>query len=245
MTASGSDRVQLGYVVTTDGLRSVGSYRGVEPRPRNSAASPRAVLCPVCDQPVTMRLGPILAAHAAHAPSARCATLREETALHVNLKCRIAEQLRELAGTGATIRLRERCVVGAWRRVSGARRVDAPPETVLERELTAEPCRQHQDRTWPVTWGRVELERRGVDDAVARIPDIVLYRGARAVGAIEVFHTHAVDKPKAEALARLGVPWLEVRADPALIDPDGAWTVAMPLPAHRAGPDDLWRCPRH
>lgn len=236
--------VQLAYVVTTEGLRSVASYRG-RARLRNSVASPRAVLCPVCDEPVTMRLGPLRAAHAAHAPSARCPTTQPETALHVNLKCRIAEQLRGIAGTGARIRVHERCVVGAWRRPAATRRVDAPIDQLLDWERDAEPCRQHQDRVWDIAWDRVELERRVADEAVSRIPDIVLYLSDRVVAAIEVFHTHAVDATKAEALASLGVPWLEVRADVALLEGDAAWTVTLPLPAHRVGPDDSWRCPKH
>ena len=236
--------VQLAYVLTSGGLRSVASYRGVV-RPRNTADNPRAVLCPVCEQPVILRIGNVLAPHAAHAPNARCPTMHSETALHVNLKCHIAEQLRPLSGSGAMIRVRERCVVGAWRRTSAARRVDEIPVDILEREREAEPCPQHQERVWRVAWDRVELERRVSDEAVARIPDIVLYRDGRAVGAIEVFHTHAVDATKAKALAALGVPWLEIRADVALLEGPGAWTTAVPLVAHRVGPEDLWRCAKH
>ncbi len=46
-----------------------------------------------------------------------------------------------------------------------------------------------------------------------RRPDVVLLDAeAQTVGAIEVLHTHAVDKRKAEDLAAAGVTWIEVTA---------------------------------
>jgi hypothetical protein len=79
----------------------------------------------------------------------------------------------------------------------------------------------------------------------SRIPDIVLYRGDQLVGAIEVFHTHAVDEEKAAILAALKVPWIEVRADERLIQQSRAWTARELLPIHREGPAKPWRCESH
>lgn len=236
--------VALAWVVTAEGLSSVASFR-VGPRPRNTRENPRVVRCPVCDQPVTLKLGNVRAPHAAHAADTRCPTTHSETALHVNVKYRLYEQLHAAAGTGATIRVRERCVVGAWRGPGATRRVDAPPPDLLAWELEAEPCHRSREREWRIGWDHVELERRIGDESTARIPDLVLSLAGRTVGAIEVFHTHAVDAVKAAALAALGVPWLEVRADPALVEGDRAWTIDAPLIAHRLGPDDPWRCPKH
>jgi hypothetical protein len=86
-------------------------------------------------------------------------------------------------------------------------------------------------------WDRVQVELR----LGTRQPDIVLSRGGRAVGAVEVFATHAVDREKAAALAAMGLPWLEVRAQ-AILRPDGAWMPPTLLPVHRSAPSGAMPC---
>src|SRR5206468_12121927 len=61
---------------------------------------------------------------------------------------------------------------------------------------------------------------------------------------IEVLVSSRVVPEKAAALARLGVPWIEVQADATLADPDG-WTPAVPLTVVRTSIDGEWRCAVH
>lgn len=62
------------------------------------------------------------------------------------------------------------------------------------------------------------------------------------MAAIEVCATHAVPPEKAEALAALSLPWIEVKADAALYDAEKPWTADTPLPALRRKPASDWRC---
>ncbi|MEQ1635036.1 MAG: hypothetical protein ABL997_21835, partial [Planctomycetota bacterium] len=73
-----------------------------------------------------------------------------------------------------------------------------------------------------------------------RRPDLTLTRGGKAVAAVEVFATHAVDGEKARVLASLRLPWVEVRAQDVL--QGVAWTPAQLLPVHKEGPDQQWHC---
>lgn len=237
----------LAWVLTTDGLQHVSTWAHLSPRdrPRNTATAPGAVTCPVCERPVVLKLGRKVVHHAAHAPGDPCVVTQPETALHFNLKCHIAAQLAAAVGTGRPLRVTEACMVGqsglAWER-----RYHAPaPADYLRHEWLADPCEERRERVWLEAWDRVELERRVGDERAARIPDVVLYRSGIVVGAIEVFHSHAVDDAKAETLAALEVPWVEVRADEALFATESAWTLDAPLPAYRIGPAGRWRCATH
>jgi len=78
----------------------------------------------------------------------------------------------------------------------------------------------------------------------ARKPDITLLRGGRPIGAIEVFATHRVDDQKAADLSALGVPWLEVRAEPEIISLEKPWTLPSALTCLRQGVEQPWLCRR-
>lgn len=78
----------LRWVIVDGETRPVSAYAHLRPRERPEA------LCPLCERPVTMKLGSIRVHHAAHQPDAICAATQPETILHLNAKLYLAEQLR-------------------------------------------------------------------------------------------------------------------------------------------------------
>lgn len=238
----------LAWVRTADGVQHVSTWAHLPPRkrPRNTKGMPPDVVCPVCERPVIIRIPKAKVHHAAHAPGDVCPVTQPETALHFNLKCLIAAELRSAAAAGTPLVVQDTCVVGSWG-VSWDRRYDSlPPQGIHRSEwLAAGQCPEIRQRVWIETWDRVELEHRVGSVEASRIPDIVLYNGDQIVGAIEVFHTHAVDDEKAAILAALEVPWIEVRTDERLIAQGSSWTSREPLPIHRQGLARPWRCDSH
>jgi hypothetical protein len=107
------------------------------------------------------------------------------------------------------------------------------------------PCRETRARDWLQRWDEVHLEHRLRNATACRVPDIVLKQNGIVVGAIEVFATHGVSVEKEATLTAMGVPWLEVRASSAIIDPTQPWRITEPLLLHREGPATSWRCDRH
>jgi hypothetical protein len=176
-----------------------------------------SVTCPECRRPVTLKLGSERRHHAAHRPGDECAAAHPETALHINVKCHIAAVLEGAMGGSRPLTVRRPCAgeCGRW-------------------IVTA----------WVPAWDAIRLESSLRQAEIRRVPDIVLEKDGVAIGAIEVLVSHAVDGEKAAALAALGVPWLEVRADEGLIEPPG-WSIDLPLLVHRAGGLGEWRCDRH
>src|SRR5258708_30420741 len=121
---------------------------------------------------------------------------------------------------------------------SDGRHSAADCETPVRRE-----CGKWIDTVWVPTWDAIRLESSLRQAEIRRVPDIVLEKDGVAIGAIEVLVSHAVDGEKAAALAALGVPWLEVRADERLIESPG-WSIDLALAVHRAGGLEEWRCDR-
>jgi hypothetical protein len=139
----------------------------------------------------------------------------------------------------------ERCMVGQSG-LTWSRRLDAPPpDEYLRNEWLADPCDQRRERPWIDEWDGVALERRVGDEQGTRIPDVVLLKSGRPIAAVEVFHSHSVDRAKAEVLAGLGIPWVEVRTRDMIHAGDAPWTVAEGLLVHRIGPASRWRCGHH
>ena len=76
-----------------------------------------------------------------------------------------------------------------------------------------------------------------------RRPDIALLDGGNVIAAIEVFVTHRVSEVKAEHLASLGIPWMEVRASETLYSGETPWDSNNPLPGIRLHPNPVdWKC---
>lgn len=166
------------------------------------------VRCPACEQPVVLRLGERLAHHAAHRAGQECAVTAPESALHLNCKLHIAAQLRGLGESG--LQVAQPC---AQRRAGCAGRVPRP---------------------WLLGWDEVAVELR----VAGRRPDIVLLREDVPLAAIEVCVSSPITPDRRDALAALGLSWVEVRGTPAL----QAWQRTTPLPITQSDPDPRIRC---
>jgi hypothetical protein len=169
-------------------------------------------VCPACRNPVVMKLGRARAYHCAHRPADDCVLRHGETALHFNTKMYLYRQLLK----GGALTIMEKC--------AGVPGVRDCPET--------------GPRLWLEGWDGVEVER-GLE---SRRPDIVLLKGGQAVGAVEVFVSHRVDAAKAADLRACGIPWVEVKATPALYEQN--WTTERPLDVFRSEPAGGWTCGR-
>jgi hypothetical protein len=167
---------------------------------------------------VTLKLGQVLRHHAAHAPGDSCPATRPETALHIDCKLALAVALRAASGPGAVLSIVQTC--------SGA---------------NGEACAQQREREWARDWDAVSVEHRV---ASSLRPDIVLHRAGAAVAAVEILVSNEVTSHKAQALAALGVPWIEVPASTMLAARNG-WSVAVPLTVARETGVEPWRCPVH
>jgi hypothetical protein len=174
--------------------------------------------CHHCGERLTMKLGHVLEHHAAHRPGADCPTTHPETALHSDCKLALAAALRDFASPDAVMSYRLRCV-GAG----------------------DEPCSRTTVIQWTGGWDSVHIERRLND---ASRPDILLWRDGSPVGAVEIVVSHALAAAKSESLATLGVPWVEIDADPTRRTGQ-AWNFAEPIDARRVNDIVPWRCAVH
>lgn len=75
------------WVLVEGKLYNVSEFAHLKPALRPAAT------CPVCQHPVTLKLGKRRAHHYAHQPDVICITTQPETALHLNVKCYIYKQL--------------------------------------------------------------------------------------------------------------------------------------------------------
>lgn len=211
-------RAGLAWVLADGRPVHVSRFAGLVPRARP------AVHCPECQRPLILKLGKVLRHHAAHAPGHTCPAVHPETALHLDLKFHLAALLSAGRESGP-LRILERCA-------------GSP----------GQPCPATLEREWVRGWDEVAVETRlGTGSAGGRRPDILLSRGGAPVGAIEVRVSNAVSVEKAAALAGDRVPWIEVVADAALIEGEGAWSLGHSLPVCRSDAlqGDAWRCERH
>lgn len=216
------ERVRLAWVLVGPSLRPVAEFVGVP------AAKRPPVTCPVCGERVILKLGAVLAPHAAHRSDSRCPLQHEETALHYNTKHHLAGALRAAAGD-AELRVRHRC----------RHRGGVLGDTIWTPGLV--PCEALRDDPFVRGWDAVEVEA-GLSDTR---PDILLRRGGEPAGVIEVRRTHAVTSAKIERLAAAGVPWVEVVATRALYDEFTAWTADAPLTVLRSHALAGWACEYH
>lgn len=223
-----SGRARLAYVAVADEPRPVHVSRYAE---LASAARPK-VQCPVCRQVVTLRLGRRRVHHAAHRPGDRCAVTALETALHLNTKLYLAEQLLRAAGQGgASLLVRVPCTGYRLPATFGRE----PPWSDAWRHVT---CAATSAEVWLAGWDEVDVELA----VGSHRPDITLSRAGRVVGLIEVFVSHEVSAPKAAGLAAAGMPWLEVAAREVASAGAEAWTAAVPLPPRQLVPALSWQC---
>jgi hypothetical protein len=81
--------VQLQWVLEQGELCHVSTFARLPPEKRPE------VYCPQCQRPVVLKLGHQLAHHAAHRPEDTCVVQQAETAVHLNAKLHIAQELRQ------------------------------------------------------------------------------------------------------------------------------------------------------
>ena len=210
-------RLGLAWVLVDGRPRCVSDFAALPPRQR-----PRPS-CPLCGRTLTLKLGRIRRHHAAHAPNDDCRATRPETALHIDTKLYLAEQLTSAIASDPTLMIRRRC-----------------EGTPLER------CDAIRDEPWAHGWDEVVVEAGGTAERFR--PDILLRTEGMPIAAIEVLVSHRVPDEKAAALEGAGLPWIEIRADPELLEGDTAWRASRALPIERVsrrGTSRTWRCDAH
>src|SRR5206468_4718234 len=170
-----------------------------------------------------LKVGRVRRHHAAHAPNDVCRATQPETALHIDAKLYLAEQLTSAIASDPTLVIRRRCE-------------GTPIET----------CNAVRDEEWVRDWDEVVVEAGGAADRYR--PDILLRKGGVPLAAIEVLVSHRVPNEKAAALEDAALPWIEIRADPELLEGDTAWKAHRPLSIERVGrrgTSRTWRCDAH
>lgn len=210
-------RLGLTWVLVDGRPRCVSDFSALPPRQR-----PRPS-CPLCGRSLTLKLGRIRRHHAAHAPNDDCGATRPETALHLDTKLYLAEQLTSAAGSDSTLVIRRRCE-------------GTPLET----------CDAIRDDPWARGWDDVVVEAGATAERFR--PDILLRKDGMPIAAIEVLVSHRVPDEKATALENAGLPWIEIRADPGMLEGHTAWRAGQPLPIERVGrrgASRTWRCDAH
>lgn len=193
-----SENVHLAWVLVGDELHPVSDFQGLVPRQRPIA------YCPLCREPVTLKLGSIRAHHAAYQPDSVCRATQPETALHQNVKFYLAQQLR------GTVRLE----------------IEEPCSGL---SLDHSACTSRRTIDFAAHWDDVQVEY--TLDPLR--PDIVLLAAGRPLAAIEIWVSHRVEEPKAEVLKQMGVPWIEVQGAEALYAGEDPWTSVQPLAVAR------------
>ncbi len=96
------------WVLVDGTLHALADFAHLPPSKRPAA------ICPVCREPVLLKLGKKRTHHYAHYAGATCATTNPETALHLNTKCYLGTQLRNATALRIAIPCQNRC--GAWSR---------------------------------------------------------------------------------------------------------------------------------
>lgn len=196
-----------------------------------------AVECPVCREGVVLKLGKVRRHHAAHRAESRCPALNPETALHINVKLHLADELTRAIGVNVPLRIQRPCVVGRSRYVTGG--------DLTWTESVAPGCTASLEETWVEGWDEVAVESSVRSDQTRRVPDILLRRDGTAIAAIEIVVSNSVDSAKAEFLSRINVPWIEIRGSDEIHQGATRWRVERPLEVSAASFPVAWRCREH
>lgn len=218
-SSSYDTHTKICWALIDDTLRNISDFANHSQRPH--------AICPVCKEPVVLKMGERNRHHFAHKSSSSCCPARRpETALHFNTKVRIGELLNKLAGDQRVLWVEQAC----------------------KRE-----CGNTRRKRWMQGWDRSEVEY----SVQPIRPDISLLKEGRVIAVIEVFVSHAVDAQKATRFAENGIQWIEVRASdlgdwqpgeplPYLrLHPNPfEWQLGEPLPYLRLypTPSDWWEC---
>jgi len=191
---------KLSWVLVNGELHRVGDYAAFPPDSRPKAC------CPVCQQPVILKLGPQRAHHAAHQPDAVCAATQPETALHLNMKYHLRQELMQ----AYRLLISQSC--------SGMK-LDSKPVGLSGH------CRKSRPIILVSDWDTVQVEY----PYDGLILDVALLKNDTLVAAIEVCVTHLVDAEKKEQLNESSIPWVEILASEDFYGGPTPWTADIPL----------------
>lgn len=189
-------KVALQWVLYEGGLHHVSEFANLAPEKRPD------VTCPVCQRPVTMKLGNIREHHVAHQPEAICAATQPETALHLNVKYHLFRQLQ----TAKQLLITQQC------------RGSMPHGFQM-------PCDNTRIIPYYHDWDSVEVEQR----FGSYILDIGIIKNGQTIGGLEVRVTHSVEDEKASFLSQSGVAWVEFLGTVDFYSPPTAWTPSQPI----------------
>jgi hypothetical protein len=167
----------LQWVLLDGEIRHVSDFAHITPRQRP------AVICPVCNGPVIMKLGPERVHHCAHRPGDACAATQPETILHLNTKFHLYHQICQ----SSQVVIREACA-GRYG------------------------CPNFRDAVWLRGWDKVEVEcsigSRRPDIAVLcnqRVCGAIEVRVTHAVDAAKARYLAEMEIPWAEVIGTEGL----------------------------------------
>lgn len=228
--------VKLRYCKVGDEIRLVSDFAHLTPKARPFS------ICPECEQPLTLKLGSSgkVAHHAAHQSDNRlCSLTNPESALHFNTKIYIYNELKK----GSKLFLKQCCT--GW-----TLPFTKTGQTEIKRSCFSQKFKKY---LWLENWDEVWIEKA----VSASRPDIVLYREGVAIGAIEIFVTHAVDEHKKAVSKDAGVQWVEIKAEGESFDEsfvdwaeeyadefnEFSWKIDKPLAFEKCFPmPEIWTC---
>lgn len=169
----------LSWVLVESELHHVKDFAHIKPKLRPIS------YCPDCKGQVILKLGQKKIFHAAHkAPNTNCPLTNPESALHLNAKLHIAQELRKFL----PMKVAYPC--------------DGFNEESCDSEMTTM-------LDYLSGWDEVQVEY-SIDQYR---PDIVLLKNGKSIGAVEVFVTHAIEPEKEKYLQELSIPWIEVNGN--------------------------------
>jgi hypothetical protein len=203
---------RLSWVLVENELCHVKDFAHLRPKLRPTT------YCPDCRQQVILKLGQKNIFHAAHKnPNTDCQLTNPESALHLNAKLHIAEELRKFI----PVKVRYPC--------DGANGESCDSEMTTTLNYLSE-------------WDDVQVEY-SIDQYR---PDIVLLKNGESIGAIEVFVTHAIEPEKEKHLQEWNIPWIEVKGNYILdAGNDTPWQITDILQFQNISRTVIkWRCQR-
>ena len=192
----------LQWVIVSGEKRHVSDFAHLKPNQRPEA------FCPLCEKTVIMRLGQKNVHHVAHTPDSICAATQPETALHINTKYYLQQELQKSSE------------LYIWQFCEGI------PQKIFHYPYL---CNEENKRSvlFSKNWDRVEVEWQVGPYWL----DVAMLNRDEVVGAIEVLVTHETEAEKKTYLNSLNIPWVEIGTSEEFYSGDDAWTTSKPLVA--------------
>lgn len=207
----GDLQAALEFVLVENQIHHVSEYQNLKPKDRPYA------ICPECKQQVIMRLGEIRMFHAAHKGDSDCKLTNPESALHLNAKYHLFQELR----TGLPLYVYNRC-----------------------KGVNEHGCK-HRSKEKNLLfrdWDEVALEY----PMGGFRSDIALLKNSIPVAIIEIYVTHAIDREKEKLLKEVSLPWIEIDASDILPDgvKKNNWSIDYPIVYKRINVGSIheWVC---